>query len=115
MSINTNNKNDLPYWYPDGELYNSPTQIPSLNQYVTWRAFIGGEHEGETVGVYYSEREINDPNSWTPFTRITGRFVLEDGHVYYWRRESTEKWISIRFKLDGTDDFTNAEQAHWIP
>jgi|SRR3990172_11596828 len=115
MVINTNNKHDLPNWYlGNEELYNSDTAIPSFGQYVTWRAFIGAEHEGERVGVYVAYRDLNDPNNWSLFNRETGRLVIEDGHVYYWRRENTEKWISVQFKLDGTNEFTNAEQAHWI-
>lgn len=108
LFITTTNKLNLPTASPT--TYNTATEVARFGQYVTWRGFAGTALANETIGVEVAAK--NADGTWSAFTRLTSRKADANGVVLFYWRESSAKWLSVRF-VGPAGNTGNAVQARW--
>lgn len=89
--------------------YTAATKLSPLGKYVTWQARLGLAAAGKVVGVWVAAR--NADGTWGRYVRRTARLADASGVVTFSWRESSPRWLSVRFGLDTT--LSTAAQARW--
>jgi hypothetical protein len=85
------------------------TKISALRKYVTWQANLGPAASNRTVAVLVAVKKAD--GTFSAFNRLTGRVADASGIVTFSWRESTPKWLAVRFAFD--DILTIPSQARW--
>ena len=89
--------------------YSASTKVAPIGTYVTWRADLGADAAGATIGVEVATKAAD--GTWSPFTRLTGRKADGAGVVTFSWRASSATWQSVRFSGGGST--STASQARW--
>jgi hypothetical protein len=89
--------------------YTTATKLAPLGKTVTWQARLGSAAAGKVIGVWVAAR--NADGTWGRYVRRTARIADAAGVVTYSWRQTTPKWLSVRFELDTT--LSTAAQARW--
>jgi len=89
--------------------YTASTKVSPLGGYVTLRANLGLAGAGQTIGVDVATRRAN--GTWTPFSRLTSRRANGAGVVTFSWRQTSPRWVSIKFS--GVGVTTSTSQARW--
>lgn len=89
--------------------FSTTTKVAALGKYQTFKISYGAGAAGSTVGILVATK--NSAGVWSGFTRVTGRVADSSGTVYYYVRNSSATWISLRGDLSGS--LSNAVQGRW--
>ena len=89
--------------------FSTTTKVAALGRYQTFKISFGAGAAGQTVGIWVQTK--NSAGVWSSSTRVTGRVADSSGNVYYYVRNSSAAWISLRGDLAGS--LSNAVQGRW--
>ena len=91
--------------------FTTSTKVATTTHYVTFRFDFGIGAAGQNITILGATKTGND---WSAFTHWTGRTANASGVVYYYVRENSATWISVRAMWAGGGVWTPARQARWI-